>query len=167
MVRIARVLATELKTQPLIGIGPSGLKTDGPELIGFLDRLKAQVPALGPFLVVIGPEAPSYADHPSVLLAAGGLEEAAGSLALLGAGRMGYLDTEDGAEALNRLLQSRGVPITVTHLPMGDLPFVLKRILGNLAGLEEGLSQSEVESFYGIRLNKLADHLKELAKVSV
>lgn len=166
--KIAALLSSaRVKQQTLVGIGPSGLESDGPALIEFLDRLKDQVPAVDPFLIVIGQEAPLYRDHRSVLLAAGGLEEAAGLLALLGAGRMAYLDTTDGAETLNRILQVRGVPITVAHLPLGNLTFVLKQILGNLAGLEENLSQSEVEAFYGVSLNKLADHLKKLAQVGV
>ena len=55
----------------------------------------------------------------------------------------------------------------MAHLPLGNLTSALKQILGNLAGLAENLSQSEVESFYGISLNKLADHLKKLAQVGV
>ena len=70
-----------------------------------------------------------YADRPSVLMTAKNLAEAASRLSLLGAGRIEYVDTQDGADALNQILQSRGIPITVAHLPMDNLPLVLKQIL--------------------------------------
>lgn len=118
-------------------------------------------------MVVIGPQAPDYAGHPSVLLAAAGLEDAAASLSLLGAGQMDYLDSPDGAWALDRTLQAHGVPITVEPLPLDDLALVLKQILGHLAGLEASASFSELESFYGVPLHQLADHLKRLAGIGV
>lgn len=50
---------------------------------------------------------------------------------------------------------------------MDTLPLVLKQILSTLAGLDPGLSQAEIEAFYGINLNELADHLKELSRIGV
>jgi hypothetical protein len=160
---IVRRLKVRGMTPPvLLGVGPGRLESDGPALLEFLGGLKERLPALNPFVVVVGLKAKQYEGHRAVLLAANGLEEASAALTLLGAGRLECWGTSEEVEAWSRALQRWGSPITVTGLS-GDLPSCLSRLLKILGGLEEGLSLSEVETITGVRLHELADHFKELA----
>lgn len=163
--KIVDRLSTRLQSNVLLGLGPSGLESHGPEALYFVERLKEQVPAMIPFLVVIGKGAATYKYYPSVLVAAENPERAAASLRLLGAGTVQYLADNTEASALSQALQ--GTPITIAQRPVETLSLILQKILSALAGLDPGISQAEVEAFYGINLNELADHLKELSRIGV
>ena len=78
---------------------------------------------------------------------------------------MQYLADETEASTLRQVLE--GTPITVAPRPVDTLLLILSQILSNLAGLDPGISQAEVEAFYGINLDELADHLKELSRIGV
>lgn len=163
--KIADRLSTRLQSNVLLGLGPSGLKSHGPESLYFVERLKEQVPAMIPFLVVVGEGGTAYRNYPSILVAEEDPGRAAASLRVLGSGTLQYLADETETSDLTRALE--GIPIAVAQRPVSTLPLILQQILSTLAGLDPGLSQAEVEVFYGINLNDLADHLKELSRIGV
>lgn len=163
--KIADRLSTRLQSNTFLGLGPSGLKSHGSEALYFVERLKEQVPAMIPFLVVVGEGGTAYRNYPSVLVAEEDSGRAAASLRVLGSGTLQYL--ADGTETSDLTRALEGIPITVAQRPVSTLPLILQQILSALSGLDPGLSQAEVEAFYGINLNELADHLKGLARIGV
>ncbi len=154
---------------PLLGLAPSAMKEHGVELVTFLDALKERAPAMDPFLVLVGPQAAQYGDHPSVLVTAAGAEQAAAALSLAGAGTLQYA-TSDPAEGrqLELALEFRGASVRVQTVPADSLARILGMILANLAGMEATTPLSRVEEFYGgVSLGGLAEVLKLLAQQGV
>ena len=162
--RIAQVLRAELKQPALFGIGPSVLKARGVEVTEFLDRLQERVPALTPFLVLVGEGArEKFEGHRGVLFAVNELEQAAASLTSWGAGKLELLANDEEVGTLNRALTMQNAAISVVGLRADNLGMILQRILATQAGMEATSTQGQVEALYGVSLNELANQLELLA----
>ena len=173
MTAITQRLERRLQEEPLLvdprllAVGPQGLNDYGPEISQFLNRLESKTPSLNLFVILIGREASSYERQSSFLIGRPDAQAAAAILRRWRSGRLEYYATAQEAEQLAMALKEWNTALLLTSRPLMTLPLALKQILSHLAGLSPTLSQAEVEAFYGVNLNKLARHLKELSAIGV
>lgn len=164
----------------VLGLGPAEVESHGAAVVDFLDRLKGQVSSMTPLLVLTGDEADQYAARPSVLLTSKNVRDAAVALKTMMAlpkaksyyaadklERLEYIATPKEAEEMEAMLRQRGVDIALVPHSLDSLPRILAQILHALAGTKLDLSQSNVNEFYGINLNRLAEQLERLAQLGV
>ena len=170
--RIALILKEQgVQGKVLLGLGPEALASHGPATVEFLDRLKAQVPAMDPVLLIVGKGASHYEDRGSVLIAredvAGAVNALQMAQSLYDIERLEYMANPQEAELLTGKLDEQGIHLTVIPHAVESLPLILRQILNVLAGVNSALSQSSVDEAYGIDLYRLAEQLKRLAQIGV
>jgi len=164
---IAAAASVNFHQPAYLVLGPEAFAIYGREVTEFLDRLQPRVPALTPFLVLVGDQALGLAGRPGVLFAADRLEAAAKALTVLGSAQVQLASTPEEAQQFESLLRQQGASLSVVPVPLSDLQEMLRRILANLAGLEEQTSEGQVETLYGVSLKDLARQLQALSQTGV